>query len=135
MTEIDTETPPVLSIGALYGGTTEGVRRWKALINPLRERVIALVDTGVQSTVHVNVVYQVPGEILGVDFSGVRTGRYSSKDRHLLVQAAVPREVPEDAEALLIALLRDSIAEATAFAKHRRIANDLPELRELIAQL
>jgi hypothetical protein len=40
-----------------------------------------------------DVVFHVAGSVLGTEFSGVRTGRFSRKRRMLQVQIAVPKEV------------------------------------------
>lgn len=44
----------------------------------------------VESPLNVNVIYQIPGNILKPDFEGVRTGHYSKEDSSLIVQAALP---------------------------------------------
>jgi hypothetical protein len=100
-------------------------------------RHVKSLRQGVQSPLNVNVVFQVPGEVVSVDFSGVRTGRYSPKDRLLLVQAAVPSdESTSDTRPVLLSLIQAAIEEAEAFAQRRAIADEpLEALRSLAAQV
>jgi hypothetical protein len=82
------------------------------------------------------VVFVIPGEVKDPGFSGVRTGRYDSKTRHLLVQAAVPQDAPTERAAILLELLRKAIHEAEAFAKKRGlIADRLESIREIVDAL
>jgi hypothetical protein len=125
---------PVLSIGVVAGGTMPPARAWDAVAADLMRRLSA-IRANVTSPLHVNVVYDIPGEVFSPDFVGVRSGRYSSKARHLLVQAAVPREVPQNPRSVLIKLLEEAIDEAARFARGKAIADDLPELRDLVSRL
>ncbi len=125
---------PVLSVGSVVGGTSASATAWKRAVSSLGLHVQER-RAGVESPLRVNVVFQIPGEVLDVDFSGVRTGRYSSKDKHLLVQAATPAEPPDDPRPLLLGLLADAVSAATEFARRRGLAADLPELRSIVASL
>lgn len=126
----------VLSIGAMVGGTNVNARRWRAAIMALAQRVSSLRE-GVTSPLNVNVVYQVPGEVLPtLDFVGVRSGRYSRSRNLLLVQAAVPGEPPPDMDSVLLNLLDAAIVEAELLAlKRKMITRPLEELRDLAGQL
>lgn len=117
------------------GGAGHAARRWGDEAMDLARRVKAL-RVHVESPLNVNVVYQVGGDVVPVDFSGVRTGRYSSADKLLLVQAAVP-EAPEDnSKATLINLLDAAILEAERFAQRKAITDQpLDALRALAARL
>ncbi|SOD70872.1 hypothetical protein SAMN05892883_0509 [Jatrophihabitans sp. GAS493] len=65
---------------------------------------------------------------------GIRTGRYSKKRSLLLVTAGVPNELPMEPhtvdETMSIMILQ-SVEAAADFARTRKIAADLPELRAL----
>jgi hypothetical protein len=99
-------------------------------------RQVKALRAGVESPLNVNVVYQIPGEVLQIDFTGVRTGRYSASKHLLLVQAAVPAEPIPESNDFLLGLLQSAIEEAERFAVRRRIAEGpLTELRELIEAL
>jgi hypothetical protein len=124
----------VLSLGAMVGGTRPSARAWREAVMALARRVAA-ARNGVDSPLRVNVVYQVPGELIPVKFDGVRTGRYAPADRHLLVQAALPEELPDEPEAYLITLLQQAIDAAAQFARKKGVADDLVELRELVSSL
>jgi hypothetical protein len=131
-----TDPAPALSIGSVVGGTTSEPRRWGDEARELARRVASL-RRGVQSPLRVNVVLQIPGEVLTPDFSGVRTGRYSPKERLLLVQAAVPKDATSsDTRIVLLMLLEAAIEEAEAFAQRRAITSQpLESLRRLVAQV
>jgi hypothetical protein len=130
-----TDAVPALSIGVAVGGTTLEARRWGDAAMELARHVKTLRE-GVQSPLNVNVVFQVPGEVVSVDFSGVRTGRYSPKERLLLVQAAVPTDEPtSDSRLVLLSLLQAAIEEAEAFARRRALADGpLEALRSVAAK-
>lgn len=99
------------------------------------QAVIALRE-GVSSPLNVNVVFHVEGRLLPpVEFEGVRTGTFRRKTMDLMVQAAVAPEPVADRRAVLTGLLRDAVAEAEAFAKRRKIAAELPEIRGIVDAL
>ncbi len=84
----------------------------------------------------VNVVFQILGEHLSIDFEGVRTGQYTRQDG-LLVQAAVPREPTTVPVHTLRQLCVDAITVALDYRDGDRVAGDtapLVRLRELLAQ-
>jgi hypothetical protein len=128
------EPVEVLSIGSVIGGSTSTNRRWRDAIGELT-RAVADARTNVASPLNVNVVFQVPGNVVRPDFEGARTGRYSKADRLLLVQVALPGEVPEDPDDYLRAALSDAIGEAEEWARRRSIASDLGALRKLAARV
>lgn len=131
----EVETPDTLSIGAVFGGSPAFDAAWMPEIQRLMQEVISRRE-GVESPLCVNVVFPAGGRLLPpVEFEGVRTGRFSRKTLHLMVQAAIPAEPVEDRRAVLVGLLRDAVAEAGALAKRRKIADDLPELRGIVEAL
>jgi hypothetical protein len=99
-------------------------------------RKVKSLREGVDSPLRVNVVYQVPGEVVPVNFSGVRTGRYDPRERLLLVQAALPSVMAPNADEVLLGLLDSAINEAERFAQRKGLADrPLNELRSLAHQL
>jgi hypothetical protein len=128
------EPIPALSIGSVEGGSSPSMPRWRDGLTRLTIEVANAAEH-VESPLNVNVIYQVPGNILQPDFAGVRTGHYSKKDSSLIVQAALPDDAPEDVEGYLKRLLVAAIEEAEQWARGRRIADDLSALRELARRL
>jgi hypothetical protein len=85
-------------------------------------------------------VYVVFGELIPKTFDGVAHGRWHGKDRILVLQAGVdgPEAVETPVEvrrAVLVGLLWDAVDETEAYARKRRIADDLPELRRVAGLL
>jgi hypothetical protein len=128
------EPVEVLSVGSVVGGSTPTNRRWRDAIAELT-RAVAEARTEIASPLNVNVVFQVAGNVVQPDFEGARTGKFSKANRLLLVQVALPAEVPDDPESYLRGALSDAIDEAEGWARERSIAPDLQVLRELVAGL
>jgi hypothetical protein len=78
----DDEPVEVLSIGSIIGGWTSRSRGWREPMRVLTCQIITR-QVGVVSDINVNVEFHVPGNILGVDFEGVRTGYFRKRDRLL----------------------------------------------------
>ena len=131
VTPVEETDPPVLSLGTVYGGTLEVDGLWRPVIQRLRRQVMAARE-GVTSALCVNVVYHVTGHIWAPDFEGVRTGSFSRMKMHLIVQAALPTEPIQDRRTVLLCLLRDAVVEAEEFARQRKIADGLPEIRGIV---
>jgi hypothetical protein len=72
------DTIPALSVGSVEGGNTPSTLRWRDAITELTLEV-ADGARDVDSPLKVNVIFQVPGNILKPDFEGVRTGHYSKR--------------------------------------------------------
>jgi len=62
----------------------------------------------------INIVFHVPGSIAKPDYSGVRTGRFSTKAKTLMVQVSVPEILIDSPE--LESFFHQSIIEAIAMA-------------------
>jgi hypothetical protein len=125
--------PAVLSVGAVLGDSDSESLAWRRAIGSLGKQVMGARE-GVESPLRVNVVFHVDGKLVPNEFTGVRTGRFSKSDSHLLVQAAVPAGPVEDRRRVLLALLTEGIREAEAFARERGIAESLDAIRA-IAQI
>jgi hypothetical protein len=130
------EVPAALSLGVVVGGTGQNARGWGDAVMQLARRV-KLAREGIDSPIRVNVVYQVPGEVVPVKFSGVRTGRYSAVDRLLLIQVALPESpMPPDVEEILLKLLVAAIEEAERFAQRNRLTTgSLEDIRAIAGRL
>ena len=127
-------TVPAILIGAVLGDSDAASMVWSRALGALSRRVERL-SVGLATSVRVNVVYHVDGKVLPNDFDGVRTGRFDRAQALLVVQAAVPRQVPEEPEALLVELLAAAVLAAEAWGREEGIADDLPALRDLVRQV
>lgn len=125
------ESTPAVSIGAVVGGVARAPSIWGEELMALSRRVEEIRGSSV-SPLRVNIVFHVPGEVLLPEHEGVRTGRYSKKDRHLMVQAAVP-ETPYS-KMIVDNLLWLAIEEAESFGHKRKLfIGELTEVRRIIA--
>ena len=111
-------TPP-LSIGVSVGGTGAEARAWGDAAAMALARRVKLLRDGVDTPLKVNVVYDVPGEVVSLDYEGIRTGRFSKRDSLLMVQVALPEHFPPDADERLIGDLSRAVDVAEAFAQRR----------------
>lgn len=127
---------PALSIGVSVGGTGGDARRWGDAAMDVARRVKELRD-GVNSPLRLNVVYHVPGEVVPVDFVGVRTGTFSRSERLLMIQAAVPTEFPLEGEAALIELLQAALDLAEEFGRDKRVLaeGDFAPVRQIVKDI
>jgi hypothetical protein len=127
----DDEPVSVLSIGAVIGGTSPWPRAWRDATRRLGKRVRDLRD-GVDAPVNLNVVFHVPGELLQLDWQGVRTGRWSKKHQLLMIQVTVPGgQPPEDIDRVVRVRLLDAIECAEEWAKRKQIAGGFEQLRDI----
>ena len=118
----------------VVGGTTVNPGKWEEAGKSLGRRVAA-IRGGVESPLCVNVVYYVPGEVLNLDWEGVRTGSYDRRRNLLMVHATVPEVPPEDPQPFLMVRLHEAVTEAEAWARRKRIAEELTALRALVDRL
>lgn len=86
-----------------------------------------------ESELNLNVEFQVPGHLLTPDFQGVRTGSFRKAERLLKIQVALPVNPPENPYAYGVQAIRDSIDEAEAWARRRRIEFAASPFRSLLA--
>jgi hypothetical protein len=125
---------PVLSIGALFGGTHDVDRRWQEPIRALRRRIRS-ASADVDGALRVNVVYHVEGKYLPLEFDGVRTAKFRKSDSLLMVQAAVPMKTTENEQEVLLRLLRAAIEAAEQYAQANGAASDLIAVRQIVRGL
>lgn len=122
-----------LTIGVLNMGVTAHNRAWGPRIADLRERVNTASD-GISSSLRINVVFQIPGDLLQPDFEGMRTGSFRSSDNLLLVQVALPEAPPNDAD-FLVGLMEAVPELVSKWAARRRLEADLAPLETIIGRL
>jgi len=128
---IDGEPVEVLSIGIIEGGSTPANRPWRVALTELTRRVVD-ARKGVETPLNVNVVFHVPGNILKPDFNGPRTGSFAKEQRLLMVQVALPEEVPDDPVAYVEAATHGAIDEAARWAERRRVDADPDALHAIV---
>src|SRR5215467_15402352 len=104
---------PPLAISVMAGGTV-GTRPWKETIRTISRRVAA-IGSEYHAPLALHVVFQIPGEVLRPDFTGVRTGAFSRRAMSLVLQAAVPDAGAQDREAWVLATLREAVDAAERF--------------------
>lgn len=129
---MDDEPFQALSIGSIIGGSNARNRAWHDGIRDLTRRVKAAAQ-GIDSPLGVNVVFHVPGHILSPDYSGVRTGRFSRRRRLLMVQVALPVDVPEDPFRYLCDATIAAVDEAENWAERRNVESDVALLRRIVS--
>ncbi|WP_333680498.1 hypothetical protein [Dyella sp.] len=125
------EETPALSLGSIVGGSTVANKPWQAAIRELTTR-IGEVRQGVEVPLNLNVVFQVPGNMLKPEFVGVRTGSFSKARALLMVQVAVPEEVPPDPALYVKNAIHEAIDEAARWAVKRKVAIDVPKLLDIL---
>ena len=127
----DDEAAQALSLGVVVGGTTSANKPWG---NSIRDLSIRIDDArkGVDASLNLNVVFHVPGNMLKPEFVGVRTGRFSKSRALLMVQVAVPEEVPPDPMSYLKDAVHAAINEAARWAATRKVPIDASKLREVL---
>ena len=108
VTAILNDPAQVLSIGMVLGGRTPENRPWLGPIQQLM-RDVTKAREGFESAINVNVELQVPGNLFGPDFEGVRTGAFRKADSLLKVQVAIPSTAPMDPRASLLGFLNESL--------------------------
>jgi hypothetical protein len=109
-------------------------RAWQQHIAALGLQIISLRED-VQSSLRVNVIFHVPSVGGSLEWSGVRTGRFRTRDSWLQIQAAVPPEKINDARATLMGLLSEAIDEAERFGQRKRVSDTLDSLRGIVRAL
>lgn len=121
-------TEPVIQIGAILGDSDRESRTWGELIGTISQRVCK-AQGGQSSPLKLQVVFHVDGRLAPNTFTGIRTGRYRAEGHWLSVQAAVPLTGIADKETFLLESLTECVTTAEKYARRKKIAKDLPELR------
>jgi len=127
----DDEEAQTLSLGWITGGSTVANKPWDSAIRDLCSRIDD-ARNGIDAPLNLNVVFHVPGNILKPEFVGVRTGRFSKSRALLMVQVAVPEEVPPDPMAYLKTAIDAAIDEAARWAVKRKVPIDVSKLRFIL---
>ena len=81
-----------------------------------------------------DIVYHVPGSMMQPEFEGLRTGKFSRKEKMLMVQISVPTlfENEKDLEKFLAEALREAIRLAKPIFKSTKIPFSQEEYLRLV---
>jgi hypothetical protein len=82
----------MISIGAVLGGGELAQSQIKRAISDITAFFSGAEDGDFGS---LNIVFHVPGSLVKPDYVGVRTARFSKKQKMLMIQVAVPEELKE----------------------------------------
>ena len=107
----------VLGGGEVLPGVERAIRRLAGIVRRVDETEGAEAP---QDQAVIDVTFHVPGTTWPVDFVGLRTGRWVSAKRLLVVQVAVPTSLESGAE--ITQFLAGSLPEAVALARDRLTA-------------
>ncbi|WP_367129286.1 hypothetical protein [Saccharothrix sp. HUAS TT1] len=107
-----------MTVGTRVGGLSETSRaaaeqtRQLSVAVTRQEDSYAIGDAELEASV--NVMFDVPGPVVGIDYTGIRTGSWSAKERSQIVQVAVPVMAADE--------LRDFVARALVAAVDLAVA-------------
>lgn len=87
-------------------------------------RRIDCAARNLKSPLKLNVVFQIPGNVLKPEFSGVRTSTYSKKLAALMVQVALPEEFSEEVPTYIEHVTHLAVDAAARWAVKRGLEFD-----------
>ncbi len=112
-----------LYVGGVLGGPET---RTSPVLLALRKasQAAAKYEEEASSGGSVDLVFHIPGSIVRLDYSGLRTGRFSRKERMLMVQVAVPKEMvfAENPDGFVYSAMREAIHIAAPRFQKAKIA-------------
>lgn len=133
----DDEEPLALSMGMVCDVLSS--KLWVGAIRRVMRRVRELCGGHTSPMFNVNVVFHVPAKDFTPDFEGLRSGRFSRKNRELMVQVAIPEGDPKgDPDEEVRRLLLEAIDLAEDFARLEAVigpSERLDELRSIVAAI
>jgi hypothetical protein len=112
----------MLYIGTVEGGPELSDCKICKRISSLISLAIALRKEYMDDTSALNVVFHISGSILSVDFSGLRTAKFSKKEKMLMIQVAVPKGLKKsEIDDFLITSLRQAASLAISVFKKAKL--------------
>lgn len=123
----------MLYVGSVQGGPEIE----KTSIDVLISKLIQFAEESRKSISNdwaaLNVVFYISGSIIGVDFEGLRTGKFSKKQKLLMIQVAVPNDIQEsELKSFLLDSLRGAAEVALPVFQKARIEFDTQGYLRLI---
>ena len=125
-------------IGSLLGGPELSGAPVDKILTRLARASHAYQETdGIASEGGLDIVYHVPGSIMEPEFEGLRTGKFSKKEKMLMVQIAVPTlfENERHLEDFLVEALREAVHLAKPIFKSAKIPFSQDEFLRLVDAL
>ena len=130
------EAAKLLYVSMVVGGKTPENARVISAIDELTRTVDELCPAPRPDDLRIDLIFDVPGPILGNDYEGNRNGRFVPQKCLLVVQAAVPAEIEgEDIPNYLKKALADTIGVAKAYAKRRKLPLSTDALERAVGEL
>ena len=134
--ELTFDKSHIVTIGERLGGPRGSYPEAEAAADAvfwLTERLRPLAGP---DDLRINLVFDIPGPILPVDYEGVRTGTFSRAKRMLQVQAAVPDELTAaDMPGYLSAVLSEMVDAAKGYVKRRKLPLSTEALERAVSKL
>lgn len=131
----DVQNDDILFINVITG-TDENQERWAALAMGLSRRSTEQQESEpLTSPFALGVGFLAKGRYVEPDFEGVKVGRFSRRHNLLEVSATLPETLPGDPLTEIISVLHQAVDEARAYARKKKIADDLPSLRRAVERL
>ncbi|MBI3822233.1 MAG: hypothetical protein HY289_06080 [Planctomycetes bacterium] len=125
-------------IGSVLGGPEISRTPIDTFISRVARASLAYQEShDISSAGGLDIVYHVPGGILQPEFEGLRTAKFSKKDRMLMVQISVPTLFDNERhlENFLVESLRDAIQLAKPIFKAAEISFSPEEYLRLVDAL
>lgn len=125
-------------IGSVLGGPEISGTFVDTIITRLAKASHAYQKThGISSEGGLDIVYHVPGSMVHPEFEGLRTAKFSKKEKMLMVQIAVPTvfENERHLEKFLVEALREAIYLAKPIFRSARIPFSQDEYLQLVGAI
>jgi hypothetical protein len=116
----DEASPKLVYFSMRVGGDSLENQQVQASIRGLTKIRDELVDAPEIGDLRVDLTFEIPGPYYGPDYPGLRTGSFFRKDRVLVIQIAVPRDVA-DISRYLVDILHQASEIARGFARRRKL--------------
>lgn len=111
-----------LTLGLVFGDPiADQTPMGRALVDILRRKPEEHEQGVISEQAMLNVVFHIPGRHSKPDYQGIRTGRFSKKEKGYMIQVAVPESLVTsgDPDRFIFDALREAIAIAKPrFEKH-----------------
>ena len=127
-------TQSALLVGAILGDADADSLAWSRAIGVVSARAESL-SVSLATPLRLQVEIHVDGRTSPNEFLGARTGRFSRAKSLLVIQVALAKPVSDDPVATVCQLVGEAVSEAEAYARRRKIADDLTALRHVVEAL